>query len=162
MNPQVLADQSTFFITFIASFLICLMFFGLFILWIINGKIKKEQVLHAIFSILVAWLISEIVKYFVPELRPFVLNGKPPLTLTIPSFLRSFPSSHATVAFALAVSVWLHNKKTGMFFLICATLVGLGRIFGNVHYIWDVVAGALLGSLSAITVKRLHLFKALK
>ena len=50
-------------ITFLASILIWLMFFGLIVLWVVDGKIKKETVIHALFASLVAWTISEIIKY---------------------------------------------------------------------------------------------------
>lgn len=58
-------------VTFLASILIWLMFFGLIVLWIIDGKIKKETVIHAIFSMGIAWVVTELIKYFFPTLRPF-------------------------------------------------------------------------------------------
>ena len=97
-------------ITFLASFLIWVMFAGLLVLWIIDGKIKREQVLHALIACIFAYLISLMIKEFFPMPRPFELNGERPLTITVHSD-GAFPSSHAAVAFALGVTVWLHNKK---------------------------------------------------
>ena len=54
MNPAVLSGQTSIAITFAASFLIWLMFAGLLVLWIIDGKIKKEEALHALFASLIA------------------------------------------------------------------------------------------------------------
>jgi len=161
MNPTVLASQDTVYITFMASILIWVMLFCLLILWVVDGKMRKEQALHAIFAIIVAWSVSYIIKSLFPTLRPFYINGNPPLTLTIPKD-SAFPSEHETIAFAMAVSVFLHNKKVGLLLLIGAIFVGIGRLLGNVHYFVDIIGGAFIGSISAIAIKRLHLFKAIK
>jgi len=160
MNPEVLSAQNSFFVTFVASFLIWLMFIGVGILWFIDGKIKKEQALHAIFSIVTSGSIVYIIKSLFPTLRPFQFDGRPPLTLTIPSD-GSFPSSHAAISFALAASIYLHNKKAGLFFITCAVFVSLGRILSNVHSVWDVIFGSLIGIVVASAIRKLHLFKAL-
>ena len=144
------------FITFLASFLIWLMFAGLGFLWIVDGKIKKEQVLHALFAVILAWVTAEMMKSIFPTLRPFHTNGFPPLTLTVPGG-GAFPSSHTAVAFALAITVWLHDKKVGLFFILIALGVGLGRILANVHYPLDIVGGAFIGWLTAILVQHVHL-----
>ena len=111
MNPAVLSGHTSLIITFAASFLIWLMFAGLVVLWIIDGRMKKEQALHALFASIIAWVLTQMIKGLLPTMRPFQLNGTMPMTLTIP-FDGSFPSGHTATAFALAVSVWLHNKKT--------------------------------------------------
>jgi len=51
-------------ITFLASFLIWFMFFGLVVHWFIDGKIKKEQAFHAFLSALIAWAVSEMMAVF--------------------------------------------------------------------------------------------------
>jgi undecaprenyl-diphosphatase len=148
-------------ITFLASFLIWLMFAGLGYLWIINGKIKKEQALHALLTALIAWGLAQMIKGLFPTVRPFETNGKMPLTVTVPTDA-AFPSGHASAAFGLAVSVWLHDKKIGKVFLVSAILVGLGRVMGNVHSLLDISGGCVLGAVTAVTIKKLRLHKLLK
>ncbi len=148
-------------ITFLASILIWLMFFGLIVLWVIDGRVKKETVLHAVFACLVAWIIAESIKYFFPTPRPFETNGLTPLTTTIPED-GAFPSSHTAVGLALAVSILRHHKKLGILYLIMAFLVGTARILANVHYPVDIAGGAVLGALVALLTQRVHLFKLLK
>ena len=155
---QILFSNITIFL---ASFLIWFMFAGLIILWVIDGRMRKEQVLHTILAMLIAWTLSTMIKSLFPSPRPFEVNGAMPLTLTTPSG-GSFPSNHAAVAFSLAVSIWLHNKKVGNYFLILAVLVGTGRMLGNVHYFLDILGGAVLGIITAVGVEKLHLFKLLK
>lgn len=131
------------------------MFGGLFILWIVDGRIKREQALHALISATLAWIAGGLVKDLFPILRPFKINGFPPLTFTIPSDA-SFPSIHAAVAFSLAITIWMHNKKIGVLYLVAAFLVGVSRVVGNVHFPVDILAGAILGSIIAFSVEKLH------
>ena len=127
------------------------MFFGLVVLWVVDGKIKKETVIHAIFSCLVAYRITELIKTFFPTLRPFQFNGALPLTLTTP-LDGAFPSSHTAVGFALAVTIMKHDKKVGILYLIMAGLIGIARIIAHVHYPIDIIAGALIGTtISGLT-----------
>lgn len=161
MNPAVLASSDSLPITIVASFLVWLMFAGLVYLWVIDGKIKKEQALHALFASLIAWGFGQMLKTLFPTLRPFEFNGHPPLTLTIPGD-GSFPSTHAAIAFAIAGSIFLHDKKIGLFFAVMAILVALGRVLSNVHTLFDVVFGASYGLASSYILKRLHVDKLLK
>lgn len=146
---------------FLASFLIWIMFAGLLVLWAIDGRIKKEQVLHALFAAILAWLIAQMVKNLFPALRPFEADGTSPLTMTIPSD-SSFPSGHSAAAFGLSVAIWLHARKTGYFYLFLAVLVGAARVYANVHYPLDIVGGAFLGVVVALAIDRLHVFGLLK
>lgn len=144
------------FITFMASFLIWFMFGGLFVLWTVDGRIKKEQVVHALLAFIVAWVLTDIIKNFFPTLRPFEVNHLRTLTV----FARgdgSFPSGHTASSFALATTIFLHDKKVGSGFLIVAALVGVGRILGNVHYPIDIFGGATLGIVTSLLIEKVHL-----
>ena len=129
---------------------------GIVYLWVVDGRIKRETALHAFISSLVAWVFAHIVKGFIPASRPFEINGRAPLTFTFPDS-GSFPSGHSAFVFAMAIAVFLHNKRLGIVYLILAMLVGLGRIFANVHFPVDILMGAILGAISAWVIKRIHL-----
>ncbi|MCH2043557.1 MAG: phosphatase PAP2 family protein [Saprospiraceae bacterium] len=64
----------------------------------------------------------------------------------------SFPSGHTTSAFAL-FGLWLlisnHHWQKMLFFL-SAVLVGISRIYLVQHFLKDVFAGAILGTLIAL------------
>lgn len=148
-------------VTFFATFYIWFLFFSLVVLWFIDGKIKKEQVVHALFAIFISWGITFLIKSFFPTLRPFMINGDD-IGVVIPPTNGAYPSEHTTTAFALAITIFLHDRKVGWFYLISALLIGLFRIIANVHYPIDIVGGALLGTLTAIVVEKVHLFKIFK
>ena len=61
----------------------------------------------------------------------------------------SFPSNHTANAFAAATTLNLrYGWQVGFSAYGIATLVGVGRVQANRHYWKDVLAGALIGSLS--------------
>jgi len=148
------------FITFTASFILWFMYAGIIVLWLIDGKIKKEQAIHALVVSFVAWLLAEIIKQMFPSLRPFVTDGNTPLTLTVPSAIDgSFPSGHSAAAFGLAFALWLHKRKTGWLYLLLAVVVGTARVLAFVHYPVDILGGALLGIFTALFLDKFHFRK---
>ena len=142
-------------IEFLASFLIWFMFTGLFVLWIIDGKIKKEQVLHALIAVSLVFIISELLKALFPTLRPFSINGRHPLVFWIEND-GAFPSSHTALAFALATTIWLHDRKVGWIYMVGALVIGVARVLANVHFPRDIFAGAVLGIVVSFLVEKLH------
>ncbi|MFH2062756.1 MAG: phosphatase PAP2 family protein [bacterium] len=84
--------------------------------------------------------------------RPFVSLDGVRLLVDPPLLAKSFPSDHATLAFALAVSVLMVNRRYGLPALAVAVLVAVGRVAVGVHFPLDVLAGALLGTAWAAVV----------
>ena len=75
---------------------------------------------------------------------------------------KSFPSGHATAAFAAASVVTSESQRwwpNGIWVVAPAmyggaTLVGLSRMYNNAHWASDVVLGAAIGTFSGIKVVR--------
>ena len=65
----------------------------------------------------------------------------------------SFPSGHAAMAFAFAMTYLLVMPKSlsGYLLLLFAGIVAFGRIYMGFHYPSDVLGGALLGIVCAFT-----------
>ncbi|HWA52110.1 MAG TPA: phosphatase PAP2 family protein [Patescibacteria group bacterium] len=143
-------------ITFLASFLIWIMFALLVVLWFIDGKIKKEQVVHALLASFIAFTIAEILKRVFNTPRPYDVNHLATEVVALPSD-PGFPSVHATVVFALSITIWLHDHKVGLIFIILAILVGWARVAANVHYPIDIMGGAIIGSIVALLIEKIHL-----
>lgn len=146
---------------FFATYLIWLLYAGMIILWFIDGKIKKEQVIHALFAGLIAYTISLLIKHFFPTVRPYLLNGHE-VDVFIKPTDSSFPSGHTVLAFSLAVTIFMHDRKVGLLYLIGALSVGVARVLANVHYPVDILAGAFLGTFVSVLVEKNHMFGVFK
>ncbi|HZQ65894.1 MAG TPA: phosphatase PAP2 family protein [Gaiellaceae bacterium] len=87
--------------------------------------------------------------------RPFV--GHPHATVLLIDHGRdnSFPSDHASVAFAVAFAVLVFHRRLGVLLVVAAAGVGLDRILVGVHYPLDVAASVLVGLGSALLVTQL-------
>ena len=64
----------------------------------------------------------------------------------------SFPSDHATAAFALAVAVFCFHRRAGWLMLAMAAVLSISRVAAGTHYPSDVLGGAALGALAALFI----------
>jgi len=87
--------------------------------------------------------------------RPRPFEAHHVVLLLKPSPDPSFPSDHATFAFAVAVALFLAWRRLGIAALVIAVLISVSRVYVGEHYLGDVVAGALIGSVTAIAVYQL-------
>lgn len=105
--------------------------------------------LRYFFTLLVSvggsYLISALIGFGYGRGRPFASFNDVQQLIATSFFHKSFPSSHATVAFALAFTVLWFDRPLGFIMLILALLIAWGRVFVGVHYPLDVLAGAILG-----------------
>jgi undecaprenyl-diphosphatase len=60
----------------------------------------------------------------------------------------SFPSNAAAASFALAMGIWLYNRRLGYILLVPALLLSFGRVYMGVHYPLDIVGGFLAAILA--------------
>jgi undecaprenyl-diphosphatase len=104
----------------------------------------------------VAYVCSEILKSGFTEDRPCraVTDAAPALTVCPPQGDWSFPSNHATIAGAAAVSLALVRRALLWLTAPLALLMAFSRVFVGVHYPHDVAAGLALGGVCALVVIR--------
>ncbi len=107
---------------------------------------------------IISGLVSQLLKHLInsPRPRAFFQAGNhihiiDNITATGNS---SFPSGHATSAFALATILALlsNDKKLSCLYLFAAILVAYSRIYLSQHFLDDVLAGAVIGLFVAIVV----------
>lgn len=105
-------------------------------------------------GVLLAWAVTILLEYVFRRRRPFQAQGRPlPVgMLWVPP---SFPSGHATIAFALATATYaLEDATLFGIALALAVCVSLGRVAVRVHYLTDVLAGAAVGWVVTTVVLR--------
>ena len=117
---------------------------------------KRYLSLMVISSYLLSGLLAQVLKYFILEARPAVFLEKIKYDYFITDVTlhnyHSFPSGHTASAFALAavLSFSVKNKNYSLLFFAGAILVGYSRIYLGQHFLDDVLAGAVVGIISAI------------
>jgi undecaprenyl-diphosphatase len=84
--------------------------------------------------------------------RPFVDHPGQTVLLVHHGADNSFPSDHASVAFAVAFAVLVFHRRLGLLLVAVAAAVGLDRIFVGVHYPVDVATSVLVGLCAALVV----------
>ena len=121
-------------------------------MWLTGDPARQAAVLRAILTVPLSGLILEAMNalYFRP--RPFT-DYEVNLLFYHPSD-SSFPSNAATVAWAIAVSLWTGDPNVGRVGMLLAAGISWARVYGGVHYPLDVIAGALLGAALGLGAAR--------
>ena len=97
-----------------------------------------------------ALAVGKVMSELVDRARPFVQDPHGVHLFSAHAADPGFPSDHATGAFAVAMAIWLRNRRWGTVALLAAALLSVGRVAIGVHFPSDVVAGAVLGCAAAL------------
>lgn len=117
---------------------------------VFHDRKAKETALLCLESVALAEGITKGLKYLIGRSRPFANKGAfnfDPLKSPAPIYSLSFPSGHATTAFALS-SVVAEQYRSWLVRLVSysfAVMVSLGRVNTNVHFLSDIVWGGIVG-----------------
>lgn len=108
-------------------------------------------------AVAVPSLFDTLVKRMIGRARPMVTGHIDPYTFS-PFIWRSdyasLPSGHATTAFAILIAFSTLWPRARPYLLIYALLIATSRVVLTAHYPTDVAAGALVGIVGALMVRR--------
>lgn len=138
------------------------LFMGIFgYLWYKPGSDqlrRRETLLSIVFAVAVALVANRVLSTLLPlRPRPMYSVGANAPTFDWHADLEhwsSFPSDNATYLFAIAAGLWLVSKWWGLFFALFASGAALARVYLGIHFLSDVVVGALLGVVVSLLVNR--------
>lgn len=117
---------------------------GFFIILFLFGGIKgRKTAILGFLTIIITTVLIVLIKDIIAEPRPFITLANVHLLETVKS--TSFPSAHSTTSFAVLV---LLGMKYGYWYLFIAfaVLIAFSRVYMGVHYPFDVIFGAILGT----------------
>lgn len=95
-------------------------------------------------------------KLFFKRQRPFISLGE--ISARVPPLDKySFPSGHTMNNLAVAMTLALNFPRFWIPAIILPIALGLLRIFYGVHFLSDIIAGAILGAMSSLGAQWLFL-----
>ncbi len=108
-------------------------------------RLRLSALIPLLLALLLATLAADqVLKPIVERQRPFaatpqveVIGGRPQDS--------SFPSGHATNAFAAACVLSIVGTEPAALWWLLAALIAYSRVYLGVHYPLDVLAGAVIG-----------------
>ena len=122
----------------------------------------RSRALAALFvfaSVALAGLTADLAKALLGRMRPklFLHDGTYGFDFlhTRADYL-SFPSGHATTAFALATAAALLWPHYAVAYFLFALVVAASRVLANAHFLSDVLAGALVGVAVTLYVRAVY------
>jgi len=125
-----------------------------FLLW---GQGQREAAADFVLLLLLSEVLTAVLKLLVDRSRPCTI---PSFAYTLPGYGcatqpdPSFPSGHASRAFALAAFIGLRFRwRAGGAAMGFAVLVGLSRIYLGIHWPSDILGGAVLGIALALAIE---------
>lgn len=142
-------------------------FLGEWILWVplflYALFYKRDFILPVLAALAICTLLTHLGKrvIFAGTPRPLVLLKDVARAVPIlkhNSYINSFPSGHTSTAFttALLLSFIVRRKFAVFFFPVVAFLVGYSRVYLAQHFVTDVLAGSLIGLVSAYAALLIH------
>ena len=116
----------------------------------LGGRSGRRAAGRGVVSIaLTSALVNFPLKYLARRQRPASRSGDRPLPVRLPSTF-SFPSGHSASAFAFAIGVGLEEPWLLVPVVPLAASVAYSRIRLRVHYPFDVLVGAAIGTAMGI------------
>lgn len=148
-------------------------FFGSLGAWAVGRIAGWESLadigLHTAEANIIATTMTSVVRHFAGRSRPSETNNTESFDFEWRrgdegGQFRSFPSLHATGAFAFAAAT---TKEVGLRWpeaiwyvgpplYLTATIVGLGRMYTNKHWASDVLAAGAIGTFVGLKMVRFH------
>ncbi|MCX5438645.1 phosphatase PAP2 family protein [Streptomyces sp. NBC_00063] len=115
-----------------------------------EGGVRMARVLASPAVVVIAYAANSVLKSVVDEQRPCRTLH----TVTVEACPApgdwSFPSNHAVIAAAAAVTLLLADRRIGPIAVPAAVLMGASRVWIGVHYPHDVAVGLAVGATLAL------------
>lgn len=150
--PAGLTGLPLYIAVFMAKKLILVAKLIILMLWLWGGQTRRQVVLLAVFSTVVALLLGAIIGHIWYHPRPFAIGlGH----LYMPHTANySFPSDHATYLASLSfILLWFRDTRiAGIFMLVITLCVSWARVYVGVHFPFDILGAYLLSFIVMIII----------
>jgi undecaprenyl-diphosphatase len=121
-----------------------------FLAFLVSG-LEARDLLVPWAAVVASWTVAEGAKFLFRRARPYISDtGIAPLIKTPSS--SSFPSGHSATAAAGAITLSAIYPAFAPALILAGFLIALSRVYLGVHYPFDVLAGILIGIMTAAAI----------
>jgi len=129
-------------------------FVGLIAVWFLIGWVaglerERRGAITALIGAGAALLVNVIISHIWYRPRPFVSHPDTVHLLTPHPADASFPSDHASAAFAISFVLLAFHRRLGILALLYAALMSYARVYVGEHYPGDIAGGFVVGTVVA-------------
>ena len=123
----------------------------LYLLWagVRSGISLKSGFLPALLIPGISFIILSILRDRINAPRPYEVFDIPPV-IDKKTTGHSFPSRHIFSIFVIATTIFYFFPVFGILLAIVGALLAANRVIGGVHFLRDVIAGALSGIAAGV------------
>jgi undecaprenyl-diphosphatase len=122
--------------------------------WLRGLPFERRGAIAALLAAGGSLAVNQVITHIWSRDRPFVAHPGTVHLLHGHAADASFPSDHASAAFAIAMVILLTHRRVGICALLGAAFLCYARVYSGIHYPADVLAGAIIGITVAILVSR--------
>jgi len=130
----IILDRTITVVTAIAYIAVLVMFF-------IENKVSF---IEAILVPGISFVLVSAFRHIYNAPRPYEVTGIPPMTGKNTKG-KSMPSRHTFSIFIIAMTVFYYDYRLGIPMLVFGVVLAALRVVERVHFVKDVVVGAILG-----------------
>lgn len=129
---------------------IMMVFYPLQILYLlVTQGANNEVFLKATLVPLGTLIFITALRYIINAKRPYEKYNYTPVVKKDTKG-KSFPSRHTASAFIIAMAFLYIDTTLGVIMLVLATIIAITRVLSGVHFIHDVIGGALISIITGI------------
>jgi undecaprenyl-diphosphatase len=129
------------------------------ILAIVYLKGNKKLFADLVIALVAGIALTLLLKMVIARPRPEDIVN---ISFWASATFSSFPSDHASTAFAMFGVIGHHLRKHKVWMYLLAALIAFSRVYLGVHFPTDVVAGAFIGIVVSQTVIKFELGNRLR
>jgi len=125
--------------------------------WWLGRRRGAEGVALAVsagLAALVALAANQLIGHAVDRARPFAAHPGVHMLISHSADF-SFPSDHSAAAGAIAVGLWLVDRRLGIVAAVAAVVMAFARVYVGAHYPGDVLGGLVVGAAAALALRPL-------